>query len=61
MHAGYQQGTLTEYSDIDLLQMIGRAGRPGLDTSGCAVIMTTNQMKQRYSSLVSGTTNLESR
>ncbi|CEG71440.1 hypothetical protein RMATCC62417_07172 [Rhizopus microsporus] len=41
--------------------MIGRAGRPGLDTSGCAVIMTTNQMKQRYSSLVSGTTNLESR
>ncbi|ORE05888.1 P-loop containing nucleoside triphosphate hydrolase protein [Rhizopus microsporus var. microsporus] len=58
---GYQQGTLTEYSDIDLLQMIGRAGRPGLDTSGCAVIMTTNQMKQRYSSLVSGTTNLESR
>ncbi|CEG75810.1 hypothetical protein RMATCC62417_10795 [Rhizopus microsporus] len=41
--------------------MIGRAGRPDLDTSGCAVIMTTNQMKQRYSSLVSGTTILESR
>ncbi|CAO3703252.1 unnamed protein product [Rhizopus stolonifer] len=58
---GYQNGALTEYSDIDILQMIGRAGRLGLDTSGSAVIMTTNQMRQRYSSLVSGTTNLESR
>ncbi|KAG0802168.1 hypothetical protein G6F22_000523 [Rhizopus arrhizus] len=57
---GYQKGALTEYTDIDLLQMIGRAGRLGLDTSGCAVIMTTNQMKHRYSSIVSGTTNLES-
>ncbi|KAI7899419.1 Sec63 Brl domain-containing protein [Cokeromyces recurvatus] len=58
---GYQNGGLTEYSDIDLLQMIGRAGRPGLDTSGCVVILTTLQMEQRYKSLVSGTTNLESR
>ncbi|KAI9483482.1 MAG: Sec63 Brl domain-containing protein [Benjaminiella poitrasii] len=58
---GYQNGGLTEYSDIDLLQMIGRAGRPGLDTSGCVVIMTTLQMERRYKSLISGTTNLESR
>lgn len=41
--------------------MMGRAGRPGLDTSGCVVILTTLQMKLRYESLVSGTTNLESR
>lgn len=58
---GYQSGGLSEYLDIDLLQMIGRAGRPGLDTSGCAVIMTTLQMERRYNALVSGTTNLESR
>ncbi|KAI8383054.1 hypothetical protein BD560DRAFT_444155 [Blakeslea trispora] len=58
---GYQNGGLDEYSDIDLLQMIGRAGRPGLDTSGCAVIMTTLQMEQKYRSLISGTTNIESR
>ncbi|GAN10881.1 DEAD/DEAH box DNA helicase [Mucor ambiguus] len=59
--AGYQNGSLDEYSDIDLLQMMGRAGRPGLDTSGCVVILTTTQMELRYKSLVSGTTNLESR
>ena len=41
--------------------MMGRAGRPGLDTSGCVVILTTSKMKLRYESLVSGTTNLESR
>ncbi|CAO0800764.1 unnamed protein product [Mucor circinelloides] len=58
--AGYQNGNLDEYSDIDLLQMMGRAGRPGLDTSGCVVILTTSQMELRYKSLVSGTTNLES-
>ncbi|KAI8092154.1 Sec63 Brl domain-containing protein [Gilbertella persicaria] len=58
---GYQDGGLNEYSDIDILQMIGRAGRPGLDTSGCAVIMTTLQMESRYRSLISGITNLESR
>lgn len=59
--AGYQNGSLSEYADIDLLQMMGRAGRPGLDTSGCVVILTTTQMKLHYESLVSGTTNLESR
>ncbi|KAI8646499.1 P-loop containing nucleoside triphosphate hydrolase protein [Parasitella parasitica] len=58
---GYQNGSLDEYSDIDLLQMMGRAGRPGLDTSGCVVILTTLGMELRYKSLVSGTTHLESR
>lgn len=58
---GYQDGSLGEYSDIEILQMIGRAGRPGLDDSGCAVIMTTKPMERRYNALASGTTNLESR
>ena len=60
-NVGYQNGGLSEYSDIDLIQMIGRAGRPGLDTSGCAVIMTTLEMEQRYNALISGTTNIESK
>lgn len=40
--------------------MIGRAGRPGLDTSGSAVILTTSNMEGRYKALISGTTNIES-
>lgn len=35
--AGY-----TEYSSIELEQMMGRAGRPGLESEGVAVIMTEN-------------------
>ncbi|RUS28853.1 Sec63 Brl domain-containing protein [Jimgerdemannia flammicorona] len=57
---GYTNGTFQEYSDLEILQMIGRAGRPGFDDSGCAVIMTTPQMRQRYEELVSGTEALES-
>jgi len=34
-----------------LLQMTGRAGRPGFDTEGVAVIMTSNQDKEFYSDL----------
>ena len=34
-----------EYSDTQVLQMIGRAGRPQFDTSATAVIMTKNQTK----------------
>ncbi|KAI7865296.1 Sec63 Brl domain-containing protein [Spinellus fusiger] len=57
---GYQNGGLAEYSDLDVLQMIGRAGRPGLDDSGVAVIMTTQDMEMHYKSLVSGSSNIES-
>jgi Sec63 Brl domain/Helicase conserved C-terminal domain len=45
------RGSCNGYQDIDdatLLQMIGRAGRPGFDTSGTAVIMTDNDSKTKY-------------
>ncbi|KAI9323195.1 Sec63 Brl domain-containing protein [Dichotomocladium elegans] len=57
----YQNGNLVEYSDIEILQMIGRAGRPGFESSGCAVIMTTPAMKNHYTNLVGGIAPIESR
>lgn len=51
------RGGGTGYQEIDsrsLLQMIGRAGRPGLDTSGMAVIMTDNASRMKYETLSQG-------
>ena len=50
--------------DIDpgtLLQMMGRAGRPGFDTCGTAAIMTDNKSKKRYEQLSMGMETVESR
>ena len=58
------RGTGNGYQDIDkqsLLQMIGRAGRPGLDTSGRAIIMTDNNSKSLLESRLQGLGPAESR
>lgn len=34
-----------------ILQMVGRAGRPGFDTDGVAVIMTSSEDKAAYTDL----------
>jgi ATP-dependent DNA helicase HFM1/MER3 len=39
----YEAGAVKEYSDLEVMQMIGRAGRPQFDTSAMAVIMTRLQ------------------
>lgn len=49
-----------EYPQLDILQMIGRAGRPRFETEGCAIIMTDAKMKQTYEKMVHGTEKLES-
>jgi ATP-dependent DNA helicase HFM1/MER3 len=41
----YNMGSHQEYPDTQVLQMIGRAGRPQFDTSATAVIMTKNSTK----------------
>ncbi|TIB74309.1 hypothetical protein E3Q23_02738 [Wallemia mellicola] len=56
----YSCGGWKELSELDVLQMIGRAGRPQHDTSGKAIIMTEKSNYDHYKSLVSGETALES-
>lgn len=50
------RGAGTGYQNIDqasLVQMMGRAGRPGFDTSGTVVIMTDNESKASFQGMVS--------
>lgn len=56
----YCDGKCCEYSETQLLQMIGRAGRPQFDTTATAVIMTKMSLKTKYESLLSGTQIVES-
>ena len=57
----YVNNCYVEYSELDIMQMIGRAGRPQFDDSGVAVIMCSIDKKAHYQSLVSGTQTVESR
>lgn len=52
---------MQEMSELDLLQMLGRAGRPQFDTSAIAVIMTRHESVNCWKQLVSGEEVLESR
>ncbi|XP_039291927.1 uncharacterized protein LOC111056497 [Nilaparvata lugens] len=56
----YMQNEMKPYTDAQILQMIGRAGRPQFDTSAVAVIMTKMADKERFERLVSGTEPIES-
>ena len=49
-----------EYDDADVLQMIGRAGRLGLDTKGVAVIMTDLESKRRYEAICHANKSIDS-
>ncbi|PKX95012.1 putative DEAD/DEAH box DNA helicase (Mer3) [Aspergillus novofumigatus IBT 16806] len=57
---GWQDGGCKEYSDLEMMQMLGRAGRPQFDDSAIAVIMTRKERVQHYEKLVSGSETLES-
>lgn len=52
---------LQEYSDLEMMQMLGRAGRPQFDDSGVAVIMTRQSKASRYEMMVTGQEVLESK
>lgn len=51
---------IKEYNKLDILQMMGRAGRPQFEKEGAAVIMTDYTMRDKYLKLSKGTQHLES-
>ncbi len=50
----------SEYKISSILQMVGRAGRPGFDTEGVAVIMTNATTSYLYENLTSTQETIES-
>ncbi|NXL75450.1 HFM1 helicase, partial [Leptocoma aspasia] len=56
----YVGGVFQEYSETDILQMIGRAGRPQFDTTATAVIMTRCSTRERYIQMLNGADIIES-
>ncbi|KAF2765543.1 hypothetical protein EJ03DRAFT_345617 [Teratosphaeria nubilosa] len=53
-------GRIKEYSDLEIMQMLGRAGRPQFDDSAVAVIMTRTARVEHYEKMISGQEILES-
>ncbi|CAI9620983.1 unnamed protein product [Staurois parvus] len=56
----YASGVFQEYSETDILQMIGRAGRPQFDSTATAVIMTRLSTKEKYMQMLDGADTIES-
>ncbi|KAF9700744.1 hypothetical protein EKO04_001546 [Ascochyta lentis] len=57
----WTQNGMQEYSDLEMMQMLGRAGRPQFDDSAVAVIMTRQTKVRRYETLATGEEVLESK
>jgi ATP-dependent DNA helicase HFM1/MER3 len=55
-----QHGTYCDYSTLDVLQMIGRAGRPQFDQTAVAVILTTHDKRSWWERASVGKAPLES-
>ncbi|XP_065597638.1 probable ATP-dependent DNA helicase HFM1 [Cyrtonyx montezumae] len=56
----YVGGVFEEYSETDILQMIGRAGRPQFDTTATAVILTRLSTREKYIQMLNGADIIES-
>ncbi|KAJ9635199.1 ATP-dependent DNA helicase MER3 [Coniosporium tulheliwenetii] len=56
----WQGNVRKEYADLEVMQMLGRAGRPQFDDSAVAVIMTRTEKARHYEKMVSGEEILES-
>ena len=53
-------GTVSEYSDLEIMQMLGRAGRPQFGDRGVGVILTRADKVAKYESMAEGKELLES-
>ncbi|KAL4908344.1 hypothetical protein BDW74DRAFT_175033 [Aspergillus multicolor] len=56
----WQENCSQKYSDLEIMQVLGRAGRPQFDDSAVAVILTRKEWVHHYEKLVSGSESLES-
>ncbi|MCJ1284418.1 Sec63 [Xylographa opegraphella] len=56
----WQDEGLKEYADLEMMQMLGRAGRPQFGSTATAVIITKQEKVEKYEKLVSGAEVLES-
>lgn len=57
---GWQDGGCKDYSSLEMMQMLGRAGRPQFNDNAAAVILTRKERVAHYERLVSGSESLES-
>ena len=55
-----EKGRWAELSPMDIMQMLGRAGRPGYDTFGEGILLTTQTQLQFYLSLMNQQLPIES-
>ncbi|CAH8609234.1 unnamed protein product [Dicrocoelium dendriticum] len=53
-------GEVRGYTSTQILQMVGRAGRPQFDTEGIAIIMTSAELKAHYESVLLQSDTIES-
>ena len=56
----YTDQGMKEYSDLEIMQMMGRAGRPQFETCAIALIITKKEKERKYEKLVTGEEILES-
>ncbi|KAK5958236.1 ATP-dependent DNA helicase MER3 [Knufia fluminis] len=56
----YTDTGLQEYPSLEVMQMLGRAGRPQFETEACALILCLNDRVAKYEKMVAGEEVLES-
>ncbi|RDW94726.1 hypothetical protein BP5796_00489 [Coleophoma crateriformis] len=56
----FKDSGIAEYSDLEVMQMLGRAGRPQFDDSAVAIIMTRRKKAERYEKMISGQETIQS-